>query len=279
MHTNEATARIKINKLLEEAGWRFFDSEEGKANILLENHVKITQEHVDAWGNDFEKTKHGSLDFLLLDSNQKPLCVLEAKKETLHPLSAKEQARKYAKSVDAQYIILSNGIVHYLWDLKKGNPKPIYKFPSPKEIGAIKEWNPDREALAKEPIGEDFIAAVQMPDYAERPEWNGSPEKSKDFVEKTIIPLPPIETQSQIVAQIEKEQELVNANKQLIEIFEQKIKDRIGKVWGSSTTLSTSSSTSLSTGEETTSPRTYAETLDETNSALAAESGGMYEHK
>ncbi|HRK54388.1 MAG TPA: N-6 DNA methylase [Cyclobacteriaceae bacterium] len=50
---------------------------------------------------------------------------------------------------------------------------------------------------------------------------------------KTIqIPLPPIETQYQIVAQIEKEQALVNANKQLIEIFEQKIKDRIAKVWG-----------------------------------------------
>lgn len=27
-------------------------------------------------------------------------------------------------------------------------------------------------------------------------------------------------------------QELVNSNKQLIEIFEQKIKDRIAKVWG-----------------------------------------------
>jgi type I restriction enzyme M protein len=49
------------------------------------------------------------------------------------------------------------------------------------------------------------------------------------------IPLPKIETQRQIVAQIEKEQALVNANKQLIEIFEQKIKDRIAKVWGSST--------------------------------------------
>jgi type I restriction enzyme M protein len=46
------------------------------------------------------------------------------------------------------------------------------------------------------------------------------------------IPIPDIETQRQIVAQIEKEQELVNANKQLIEIFEQKIKDRIAKVWG-----------------------------------------------
>ncbi len=46
------------------------------------------------------------------------------------------------------------------------------------------------------------------------------------------IPLPSIEIQKQIVNQIKKEQEIVNANKQLIEIFEQKIKDRIAKVWG-----------------------------------------------
>lgn len=46
------------------------------------------------------------------------------------------------------------------------------------------------------------------------------------------LPLPPLETQKQIVERIEKEQELVNANKQLIIIFEQKIKDRIAKVWG-----------------------------------------------
>lgn len=46
------------------------------------------------------------------------------------------------------------------------------------------------------------------------------------------IPVPEIETQNAIVTQIAKEQELVNANKQLIEIFEQKIKDRIAKVWG-----------------------------------------------
>lgn len=182
MLNNEAHARIKINKLLEEAGWQFFDTNKGKANILLENHVKITQHEIDAWGNDYEKIKSGALDFLLLDSNNKPICVLEAKKESLHPLVAKEQARKYAKTVDAQFIILSNGIVHYLWDLKKGNPKPIYKFPSPNEIGAIKKWNPDREALANEPVADDFIAIVQMPDYSERPEWNGNVENSKDFI-------------------------------------------------------------------------------------------------
>jgi type I restriction enzyme R subunit len=37
----EAKSRIKINKLLEEAGWRFFDGEEGKANIHLESHIKF----------------------------------------------------------------------------------------------------------------------------------------------------------------------------------------------------------------------------------------------
>lgn len=179
---NEAHARIKINQLLQEAGWRFFDDENGKANILLENQVKITQKEFDAWGNDYEKTKNGSLDFLLVDSNNKPICVLEAKKESLHPLVAKEQARKYAKTVGAQHVILSNGIVHYFWDTTKGNPKPIYKFPSPSEIGAIKAWNPDRNALADEKVGVDYIVQIQMPDYAERPEWQGSIAASKDFI-------------------------------------------------------------------------------------------------
>ncbi len=175
----EATARIRINKLLEEAGWRFFDNEHGSANILLENFVKITKKEIDAWGNDYEKTKNGSLDFLLVDSNKNPFCVLEAKKESLHPLVAKEQSRKYANTVGAQFIILSNGIIHYLWDLKKGNPQTIYNFPSPAEIGAIKKWNPDRNAIANEPVSDDYIVKVQMPDYAERPGWDGGIENSK----------------------------------------------------------------------------------------------------
>lgn len=45
------------------------------------------------------------------------------------------------------------------------------------------------------------------------------------------IPLPPINIQQKIVKRIEEEQALVNSNKQLIEIFEQKIKDEINKLW------------------------------------------------
>ncbi len=80
-NAKEAKARIKINKLLEQAGWRFFDSEKGQANISLEPNVKLTQKEIDAFGEDFESTKNGFIDFLLLDEKGFPLVILEAKKE------------------------------------------------------------------------------------------------------------------------------------------------------------------------------------------------------
>lgn len=46
------------------------------------------------------------------------------------------------------------------------------------------------------------------------------------------VPLPPIETQREIVAELEAEQKLVDANKKLIEIYQQKIKSKIAEVWG-----------------------------------------------
>jgi restriction endonuclease S subunit len=51
-------------------------------------------------------------------------------------------------------------------------------------------------------------------------------------IKQIQIPLPDLATQERIVAQIEREQALVKANRELIEIFEQKIKGRIAKVWG-----------------------------------------------
>jgi len=41
MSDKEATARIKINKLLEAADWRFFQDGDAPANIRLEPSVKI----------------------------------------------------------------------------------------------------------------------------------------------------------------------------------------------------------------------------------------------
>ena len=46
------------------------------------------------------------------------------------------------------------------------------------------------------------------------------------------IPLHTLDEQNAIVKVIEDELQLVSANKQLITIFEQKIKDKINEVWG-----------------------------------------------
>ena len=54
---------------------------------------------------------------------------------------------------------------------------------------------------------------------------------SKGFIESIEIPLPPLETQKQIVEKIEAERALVESSKKLIEIYEQKTKDAIAKLW------------------------------------------------
>ena len=53
-------------------------------------------------------------------------------------------------------------------------------------------------------------------------------------LKKVKIPMPNLKAQQMVVAEIEAEQALVNANRELITRFEQKIQDTIGRVWGQS---------------------------------------------
>ncbi len=169
MKSKEAKSRIKINKLLEEAGWRFFDDAIGSANILLENNVKLSQRKIDEFGEDFEKSQNGFIDFLLLDEKGFPALVLEAKSEDKNPLTGKEQARKYAKSQNCNFIILSNGNLHYFWNLNQGNPYIITKFPPPAFIKEFKDYKPDSKRLINEEINEDYIALTQRPHFKAEP--------------------------------------------------------------------------------------------------------------
>ena len=186
MAAKEATARIKINRLLEEAGWRFFDDELGPANIVLEPNTKITTNEIDALGEDFETAKDGFIDFLLLDNDGRPLIVLEAKSEGKNPLASKEQARRYAREQNARFVILSNGNIHYLWDLQQGNPSVITKFPSPDAINEHHAFQPDAERLASELVERDYIALTQMPGYASEAGWKNEAEQPA-FIDKNKL--------------------------------------------------------------------------------------------
>ena len=172
----EAQARIKINKLLEESGWRLIDDENGKANVILEPGITIKD-----LGDDFENVHKGYIDYLLLDNQNFPICVLEAKSEDKYPLWGKEQARKYANSQNVRFIILSNGNIHYLWDKKLGNPTRIAKFPTLENFKSQKEFSPDASRLISLEIKEDFIVQTQYPQYINDPSYQNN-ETKQDFI-------------------------------------------------------------------------------------------------
>lgn len=177
MADKEATARIKINKLLEEAGWRFFADGNGPANIQLELHVKLRASDLESLGDDFEHTSGGFMDFLLLDSKGFPLVVLEAKREGLSPLVGKEQARKYARSQNCRFVILSNGNLHYFWDLERGNPHTITKFPAPDSVAGYKQVQPNPVRLVEDEVNDDYIVLTQRPTYSSEAAWKNEAER------------------------------------------------------------------------------------------------------
>ena len=104
--------------------------------------------------DDFENTvthdgRRGAIDFLLLDKDGRALVVVEAKKGTIDPLSAKEQARNYARNSGARFVILSNGNLHYFWDTKHGNPDTISRFPTQESITQYEKYTPNPAELAQ----------------------------------------------------------------------------------------------------------------------------------
>ena len=180
-NSKEAKARIKINKLLEQSEWRFEDDKKGKANIQLEPDIKYSE-----LGDDFENEVHGFIDFLLLDKDGRALVVVEAKRESIDPLSAKEQARNYARNVGARFVILSNGNIHYFWDIKHGNPDTISRFPTQDSITQYKKYTPNPAELAQTPIGENYIVETQMPGFFNDPVFQDESTR-KDFLKNNNL--------------------------------------------------------------------------------------------
>ena len=72
MDRTEAKARIKINELLKNSGWDF-------NYIDLEDRVELRKYSSEEIGDEFEKTKYGFIDYVLLDENKKPIEIMEKK--------------------------------------------------------------------------------------------------------------------------------------------------------------------------------------------------------
>lgn len=162
-HSTEAQARITLYRLLEEAGWRFHPDANGRRENIHCEH-RITRKAIEAsqdLGNDFQNAPQGFVDYLLLNTDQRPVAVVEAKRESIDPLTAKKQARSYAESLGVSHIFLSNGLVHYYWNLRQGNPVKVSRFLPLEELGKAADWRPDVERLAAVRVDENYIALSQ----------------------------------------------------------------------------------------------------------------------
>ena len=105
----ETDARIVVDRLLREAGWDIED----KSSVSTE-----------------EAAADGRADYLLKSILTRPLAVVEAKRFSIDPYSAKDQARAYAQSLAAPFVILSNGREHYFWEYEVGDARPVVGLPS-----------------------------------------------------------------------------------------------------------------------------------------------------
>lgn len=169
----EAQARLRINQLLEESGWVLVGSEDRPSNVRVETQVN-------------SGGTRGFADYVLHDHRNFPLAVIEAKNEDKDPLVGKEQARTYANSIHARFVILSNSNIHYLWDLTSGNPKVINVFPTQETIEGYSDYHPNPTLLSNEPVSKDFLVLSQYSNYAQDPEYINSSSR-KDFIGKNKL--------------------------------------------------------------------------------------------
>src|SRR3990167_7265010 len=112
----ETDARILIDRKLREAGWD------------PENKNQVSTE---------ETSEVGRADYILKDGRGRGIAVVEAKRFSVEPASAKQQALQYAESIKAEFIFLSNGEEIYFWDYKQRPEQKVATFYSQRDLEKI----------------------------------------------------------------------------------------------------------------------------------------------
>ncbi len=148
----EADARIVIDRLLRQAGWD------------IENKSIVSTE---------EAAADGRADYLLKNQRTQPLAVLESKKFSIDPYSAKQQAKDYAVSLRAPFVILSNGREHYFWDYENGDARPIIGFPTQADL--------ERRANLRQHRQGDIAQSVRVIPYPTRFRFKGEDVEARPY--------------------------------------------------------------------------------------------------
>jgi type I restriction enzyme R subunit len=127
----ESDVRMIIDRKLREAGWN------------IEDKNQVTTE---------ELSKKGRADYLLKDGRGRPLAVIEAKRFSIDPETAKSQALSYAKDLGCEFIFLTNGEDIYFWDYNYRPEQKVITFFSQKDLEKLLILRKSRKPLSMIPI-------------------------------------------------------------------------------------------------------------------------------
>jgi type I restriction enzyme R subunit len=137
-HDAEADARAKIDMMLLAAGWNITDLSQIRREV-----------HVPGIGAEGE---YGHADYVLYDSHGRALAVIEAKKTSINPYTAKTQALTYAQNLNAKYIFLSNGELTYFWDFENEDARLVAAFFSQRDLERLAFKHSEKKPLSTIPI-------------------------------------------------------------------------------------------------------------------------------
>ena len=157
---NETDARILIDDQLRASGWNPAD----KSQVLTEVKVsggalmaesvtqpsEIEKQNVDA-------IHTGRADYVLLDQRNRPLAIIEAKRQAIQPYTAKQQALPYAKQIGAPFIFLTNGDLIYFWDYQNDDARIVNSFFSRRDLERLVQMRAERKPLATVPIPDTYL--------------------------------------------------------------------------------------------------------------------------
>lgn len=134
-NNRETDARIIIDRKLREADWNIED----KNQVSTEDPVK----------ND-------RADYFLRDRRGRVMALIEAKRFSIDPVSAKQQALKYAEELNIDFIFLSNGEEIYFWDYKFRPEQKVTTFFSQRDLEKLQTLRIDRSKISDIAIPEKY---------------------------------------------------------------------------------------------------------------------------
>ncbi len=115
MSTNEAFSRVKIDAQLQDVGWSLVDGKSVRYEVVLPDKTKA--------------------DYVLCNRHGHALAVVEAKKASIAPVEAEDQARAYAKQLGVSFVFLANGEEVWLWEWEReAHPRRVATFSSQEDL-------------------------------------------------------------------------------------------------------------------------------------------------